>query len=794
MKTRSPNPLRLSARSSNLLGICTVTWCVLTVGQAIAQSDTWDGGAGSGLWSAGTNWVDDSAPAGAMLALTFAGNTETTMNNDIAGISVNTLDFTNNGLTTNTAAFTLSGNSITLNTQNNAIRTTAIGSGGTSITDILSLNLSATGIRQFNIGLGHDLNFTGILSGTAGSLSKGGLGTLILGGSNTYTGLTYVDSGILKLGAADVLPGTGLEIKRGNTTDSHPSVDLNGFSDTVGAITFGHLTTTASNGGGQQSIINTGASSAVLTLGGNITYRAGTTGFLNGQATISANIATGNANRSINVGNGAATDDLVISGGLSGSGIITKQGSGVLLFSGANSYTGQLNIDAGTVKLGANNTLPNALTNIVQLGINTSTASVVFDINGFSDTVGPLRINGATGGNPTVAGHTHSIIDSAGGGVLTLGNTFNVYAGGANQYGQATISANLNTGDAARNLNVENSTLAPVDLLISGVISGVGNGFNMAGAGTTALSNANTYSGDTRTGSGVLLLQNNLALQNSALNAATGTTGTLSLDTGITSPTLGGLKGTRDLSTVITSGYSNATSLTLKPVSGSVTYDGIISNGAAGMILNKTGAGTQVLTNTHSYTGGTNINEGTLVVNGSISTSILTTVASGATITGDGITGALTVQTGGFINPGNSPGILDVNGNYTQAGLYTAEVNGLTAGSGHDQINVTGTVNITGGSLSTIFTGTYSLGDMIFILLNDGVDAIAGTYTGFAQGATVTSFGGFDWQISYLANSGGSPSFSGGNDIALMAIPEPDAAGMLIGGVGVLALLRRRRA
>ena len=152
---------------------------------------------------------------------------------------------------------------------------------------------------------------------------------------------------------------------------------------------------------------------------------------------------------------------------------------------------------------------------------------------------------------------------------------------------------------------------------------------------------------------------------------------------------------------------------------------------------------------------------------------------------------ALTVAAGGFVTPGNSPGTLIVNGAYTQAGTFTAEIDGLTPGTQHDQINVTGTVDITGGSLTTVFTGSYSLGDMIFLLLNDGADAITGTYSGLAQGAVFTG-GGFDWQISYLADSGGSPTFTGGNDIALMAVPEPNVAALL-GGLGLLALLRRRR-
>ena len=226
---------------------------------------------------------------------------------------------------------------------------------------------------------------------------------------------------------------------------------------------------------------------------------------------------------------------------------------------------------------------------------------------------------------------------------------------------------------------------------------------------------------------------------------------------------------------------------------GIINFDRAIDGTSGILTIDSANANNTVNLNAaNTYTGATNVNGGTLIVNGDISTSSLTTVASGATISGSGTVGALTVSTGGFINPGNSPGTLDVDGDYSQLGLYTAEINGLTAGTQHDQINVSGTVNITGGSLATMFTGTYAANDLLFILLNDSTDAITGNFSGLAQGATVTSYGGFDWQISYIADSTGN-SFTGGNDIALMAIPEPSAA--LLGGLGImLALLRRRRA
>jgi MYXO-CTERM domain-containing protein len=211
--------------------------------------------------------------------------------------------------------------------------------------------------------------------------------------------------------------------------------------------------------------------------------------------------------------------------------------------------------------------------------------------------------------------------------------------------------------------------------------------------------------------------------------------------------------------------------------------------------ITKNGAGTMELTGSNSYTGATLVTGGKLIVNGNISTSV-TTVQTGGTIGGSGTVGSLIVQAGGTVAPGNSPGVLTVDGDYSQSGTLALEINGLSAGSLHDQVVVDrssgdGTVSIS-GNLSVLFGGGYTPanGDLIFILLNDGTDAITGTFSGLAQNDIVASHGGYDWRISYSADASGS-SFLGGNDIALVAVPEPEAA--LLGGLGLLALLRRRR-
>jgi autotransporter-associated beta strand protein len=217
---------------------------------------------------------------------------------------------------------------------------------------------------------------------------------------------------------------------------------------------------------------------------------------------------------------------------------------------------------------------------------------------------------------------------------------------------------------------------------------------------------------------------------------------------------------------------------------------GVISQQFGTVGITKSGSGTMQLTGNNTYTGATTVTGGTLVVNGSIANATTTTVQSGATISGSGSVGNLTVDSGAFVNPGNSPGILTVNGAYNQAGTLVTEITGLNAGTQHDQVVVNGAVSLT-GSLNVQFTGgTYSVDNLIFLLLNDSTDAVNGIFTGFNEGDTVTQYGGFDWIISYSADSSTS-SFTGGNDIALRAIPEPSAA--ILGGLGLLGCLRRRR-
>lgn len=127
-----------------------------------------------------------------------------------------------------------------------------------------------------------------------------------------------------------------------------------------------------------------------------------------------------------------------------------------------------------------------------------------------------------------------------------------------------------------------------------------------------------------------------------------------------------------------------------------------------------------------------------------------------------------TTAVGASISPGNSPGIIN-SGNLTLGPGSTTnmEVNGTTVGTQYDQLNVTGTVNISPTAALNVSLGfTPTVGNSFTIINNDGADAVTGTFAGLPQGAVfyvlTTAF-----QISYTGGSG--------NDVVLTVVAPCNA-------------------
>jgi autotransporter-associated beta strand protein len=159
----------------------------------------------------------------------------------------------------------------------------------------------------------------------------------------------------------------------------------------------------------------------------------------------------------------------------------------------------------------------------------------------------------------------------------------------------------LNAGGGAFDTNGNSATFG-------GTISGTGT-FTKLGNGTLTLSGASTYSGATAVNAGTLRAgATNAFASGSAFTVASGAT----LDLNGFNQTIGSLAGAGAVtlgSATLTAGNDNT----------STTFSGPIS-GTGGLV--KEGTGALTLTGVSSYTGPTNINAGTLVVNGALASSV----------------------------------------------------------------------------------------------------------------------------------------------------------------------------
>ncbi|MCB1086036.1 MAG: autotransporter-associated beta strand repeat-containing protein, partial [Verrucomicrobiae bacterium] len=182
----------------------------------------------------------------------------------------------------------------------------------------------------------------------------------------------------------------------------------------------------------------------------------------------------------------------------------------------------------------------------------------------------------------------------------------------------------------------------------------------------------------------------------------------------------------------------------------------------------KNGSGTLTLGGSGTYAGGTSVNEGNLVLtngSGSATGTGGVELAAGTELSGTGkATGAVTVETGASVSPGLAGvGTLTV-GDLVLDGDFAAQVDGTLSGQ-FDRLNVLGTVDISGATLTLTGTVTSPYG-AITILDNNGDSlAITGNFSGFAEGATVT-VNGVDFTLSYVGGDG--------NDVVLTPVsPVP---------------------
>jgi outer membrane autotransporter protein len=168
--------------------------------------------------------------------------------------------------------------------------------------------------------------------------------------------------------------------------------------------------------------------------------------------------------------------------------------------------------------------------------------------------------------------------------------------------------------------------------------------------------------------------------------------------------------------------------------SNALIFDGVISDAGD---LEQNGTGTTTLTGLNTYTGTTTVNDGILLVNGSIADSAVT-VNAGGTLGGNGTVGATTVNGGGMIAPGASIGTLHVDGDLTFAAGTTYEVE-VDATGAADLIDATGTATISGGTVE--------------VLASPGSYQPSTTYTILTAASVTGAFSGVTSNLAFLTPS-----------------------------------------
>jgi hypothetical protein len=164
--------------------------------------------------------------------------------------------------------------------------------------------------------------------------------------------------------------------------------------------------------------------------------------------------------------------------------------------------------------------------------------------------------------------------------------------------------------------------------------------------------------------------------------------------------------------------------------SSQLVFDGALNLG--GNTLTKTGAGTIAINNILASGGGTlNCDEGTCG--------------------GSGTIGGSVNNNGGTISPGNSPGILTIDGNYTQGdtGTLALEIGGLVPGDDHDKLVVMGIADLD-GTVAVELTGGFgpSTGDEFDVL-----DFTSFVNSGYSFDFSLAGVAG-DWDTSQFNSDG----------------------------------------
>ncbi|OHT20322.1 Autotransporter-associated beta strand repeat protein [Sphingomonas haloaromaticamans] len=688
----TPNPNLITIAAGRTLG---VDGTIIVAGTVGANNQRIAGGSLTGSAGGGVLGLQQNGGGNFTIASSIVDNGGA-IGFTKAGTGLATLT----GANSYSGATTLAGGTLAVNSIANGGVASAIGASGADSANLVIesgtlryTGASATSDRGFTLvnggpsrgievsGAAADLRFNGqVASGDDAGFTKTGAGTLTLGhAANNYVGVTTVNGGTL-------------------------------------------AASTLANGGIASSIGASGAESANLVLAG------GTLNYIGATADTDRGFTLGAGGGGIGVADGGAT--LTMSGAVIGTAQFRKEGAGTLVLSGANSQSGGIAINGGTLRMGSAQALGhpgNAIAiatgarlelggydlsasiltgaGTVDLGGNTLTttsgsgifAGRITGTGGFTrgagsytqtmngcanDYVGVTRLNGMVSVDCLADGGQASGIGASGAGSANL-----VFGGGTLAYTGASVS--IDRGFTLTGNGTFNVVNAGTTLEFRGVATGAG-ALVKSGAGTLLLSGVNTYNGITQIDAGVLRLGSAASL--GAGNVRLGNAAGAALDLNGLAVNVRALEGGGAAGGDVLLGSGTMT-LTA-PGTGTVDFAGAIT-GSGGVV--KGGTYVQTLSGCgSSYGGATTIRSGVLQVScltdGGVASSIGASGAGADNLVLDG--GTLRYAGAGGSTDRQftlgATGTLDASGAAAIAFTSSAPITFLTSGTSH-ALTLTGT-------------------------------------------------------------------------------------------------------
>jgi fibronectin-binding autotransporter adhesin len=728
---------------------------------------------------------------------------------------------------------------------------TGTGNFTTANVTTLLTNLGGLGGAVNNNGLlaGSSIGFdTTLATGTVGNiiadstgagggaigLIKYGANTLLLTGSNTYSGTTSITSGTLQIGTTGRIAGpidNAAALLISNTSVTLPGpitgtgslttsgtgvVTLSSASSVLGGpitIPGGRLELAGGLAGSNNISLGSGTNVGTLRYVGSgntsnrtiaITGSAG--GTLDASGSGALNLSSGTisaANNTVVTLTGTSTNDNVI-GMIAGTGVsVNKTGSGLWRLTGANSYTGGLTVREGTIVAG----------------------------NSFSEASSPFGSGNATvGGTAGGIGGTAALLIEDG---AIVDRSVTIAAAGAGPtqvavlggFGSGTVLFN-STGVITlnRSVTLQAANSGTVNFAKPWVNNGPDNVVTIGSASNAGTVELNRDLPATLAGVNVDTGTARLLSSNNRINSATPVTvgsglGAATLDLNSLSQTLSNLTfagnsgsiigGTLRLNptqAVAVTGTGHVIS-SLVALDAAASFNvnaasrlGISSAISGSFGLTKTGAGILELSAANTYTGPTEVSGGSLLVNGPLASAV--TVQSGGLLGGSGaLNGGVTVQAGGTLSPGNSPGLLTAT-QLVLEGATLMEIDGLSprgGSGGYDAVDVSGLLTY-GGNMVIDFGSsiTTALADNTSFNLFD-FGSFTGSFSAITTAADSSYYGGLTFAntgtgTKWTATKGTQTLEFTHSTGVLVIVPEP--AAIALAGIGIAAAayaVRRRR-